>query len=289
LKAGETNTHQVQLPMYVGSVRTMVIASNSKTEAYGSAEKATPVRNPLMMLTSLARQASPGEKAIIPVTVFAMDSKIKNVEVQLKQGTGYKIIGASKKSLRFTEAGEKIVPFEIEFTKATPKTKIEVTAKGHGESAKHELEIAIENPNPISSKLSEVIVDANSTQQIQLETFGTQGSNSANIEISGLPPMNFNGRLQNLIRYPHGCVEQTTSAAFPQLFLNELFELSAQKQNRIDEHIKAAIKRLARFQRSNGGLSYWGVSPNISDWGTSYAGHFMLMAENKGYLLPLQF
>lgn len=289
LKAGEKRSHQLQLPMYVGSVRTMIVAADSETEAYGSTEKATPVRNPLMLLTSLARKASPGEKAVIPVTVFAMQSKIKNVNVQLKAGEGFKILGEATKKIRFDKPGEKIVQFEVEFTKALPKSKIEVVAKGHGESAKHQLEIAIENPNPITAKMTELIVDPNSSKSFDFETFGTSGSNSAEIEISSLPPMNFNGRLKNLIRYPHGCVEQTTSAAFPQLYMPDLFALSNDQSFRIESHIKSAIKRLAGFQRQHGGLSYWSGTATVSDWGTTYAGHFMLLAERNGYVLPVQF
>ena len=46
---------------------------------------------------------------------------------------------------------------------------------------------------------------------------------------------------------------------------------------------------MGNFQKANGGLSYWMGEGYISDWGTSYAGHFMLEAEKKGFVLPLTF
>ena len=50
------------------------------------------------------------------------------------------------------------------------------------------------------------------------------------IELSTLQPMTFTKSMNYLIRYPHGCVEQTTSAAFPQLYLGEVFNLSSEKK-----------------------------------------------------------
>src|SRR5690606_9968406 len=55
---GQTRIHEVKLPKYVGSVRTMVVAANTDINAYGSAEKTTPVRSPLMLLASLPRKVT---------------------------------------------------------------------------------------------------------------------------------------------------------------------------------------------------------------------------------------
>jgi len=109
------------------------------------------------------------------------------------------------------------------------------------------------------------------------------------LEFSTLPPMNFGKRMEYLIQYPHGCVEQTTSSVFPQLFLADIFDLTSQKKEKIDQNLKDGIKRLGRFQKGDGGLSYWIGESESTDWGTSYAGHFMIEAEKKGYKLPLTF
>lgn len=101
--------------------------------------------------------------------------------------------------------------------------------------------------------------------------------------------MNFNGRMKYLIRYPHGCVEQTTSAAFPQLFLSDIFDLDSNRKSQIQKHVENAIQRLGGYQLPNGGFSYWPGQGRVNDWGTSFAGHFLLEAEKKGYVLPIGF
>ena len=80
LEKGKENNHHIQMPNYVGSVRTMVIAGQDK--CYGSAFETTPVRKPLMVLATLPRVISPGEKVALPVNVFAMDASVKNVKIK---------------------------------------------------------------------------------------------------------------------------------------------------------------------------------------------------------------
>jgi uncharacterized protein YfaS (alpha-2-macroglobulin family) len=92
-----------------------------------------------------------------------------------------------------------------------------------------------------------------------------------------------------LIDYPHGCVEQTTSAAFPQLYLGQLLDLSPRQKAASERNIKATIARLNGFQVPGGGLSYWPDGGEADEWGTNYAGHFMLAAQAKGYSMPLGF
>ncbi|WP_449224257.1 alpha-2-macroglobulin family protein [Aquimarina rubra] len=289
LKKGETKSHQIKIPKYIGSVRTMIVASDATEAAYGSVEKTTPVRKPLMVLTSIPRKITPGEKVTIPVTVFAMENKVKNVQVTLKPNKGFTVVGETSQNLTFSQPDEKMVYFDIEVIEGATITDIEVVASGNGEKASYSVPIDVINPNPMTTEITSIVLEPNSQQEIDFASFGVDGSNSAIIELSSLPPMNFEGRLKYLIRYPHGCVEQTTSAAFPQLYLSDVFTLSSDKQKKIQRHMEAAIYRLKRFIQPNGGMSYWPGYRSADDWGTSYAGHFLLEANKKGYVLPIGF
>lgn len=288
LKAGEKTSHTINMPNYVGSVRTMVVAGNQNS-AYGNAEKTIPVRKPLMVLTSIPRKLSPGEKVTIPVTVFAMEPKVKNVKVSIDAGKALEPINGTSKNITFNAVGEQIVNFDFKVNPTTSFQTIKVRATGAGESASDETEIDVDNPNPVTTKSELYTLEAKGSQTISLETFGTSGTNEAFIEFSTLPPMDFSKRMDYLLRYPHGCVEQTTSAAFPQLFLDDVLDITFDKKKDIEKNIKAAIDKLGDFQLPNGGLSYWPGYGNADDWGTSYAGHFMLEAKKEGHQLPLTF
>ncbi len=286
---GKSKTHTIKMPKYIGSVRTMVVAGNNTSPAYGNAQKTTPVKKPLMVLASLPRKLSPGEKVTLPVTVFVMEDKIKNATISLKLSKGIKIVGAKSQKLHFNKPDEKMAYFELDVSEAKGIAKIEIIAEGHGEKSSYEVEIDVVNPNPITNKAIDVVLQANSEQIIDFNTFGIKESNFAEIEFSTLPAMNFTQRMAYLIRYPHGCVEQTTSSVFPQLYLANIFDLTAQKKQEMEKNVKAAIKKLGNFQTSDGGLSYWSGGKKANNWGTNYAGHFMIEAEKKGFTLPLTF
>lgn len=289
LKKGETKSHKIKIPKYIGSVRTMVVAADAEKEAYGEAEKTTPVRKPLMILASLPRKITPGEKVTLPITVFAMEKKVKNVTVKIKEDKAFTVEGGNSKSVSFTAPDEKMVYFDLTVADFKGIGKVVVEASGNGEKASFEIPIDVVNPNPMTTDVQSFVLEPNGQKSIDLQTFGITGTNTSHVEFSTLPPMNFNGRMQYLIRYPHGCVEQTTSAALPQLFLSDVFDVPTKQQKQIQRNVDMAIKRLAGFQLSNGGMTYWPGQGRANDWGTSYAGHFMLEAEKKGFVLPIGF
>ncbi|MBF4467088.1 MG2 domain-containing protein [Flavobacterium sp. LC2016-12] len=289
LEKGQTKSHQLKLPKYIGSVRTMVVAGDANTSAYGSVEKATPVKSPLMVLASLPRKISPSEKVTIPVTVFATENNIKNVSIQIKTSNGLKVMGSATQSLTFASPDEKMAYFNLVVGSTTGIAKVQVVATSGKEKSVYDVEIDMTNPNPVTNTFTDVILPPNSTKTISWKTFGVSGSNKARLEVSSMPTMNLNGRLQYLIQYPHGCVEQTTSSVFPQLYLNDVVDLDATRKGIIQKNITAGITRLGSFQLSNGGVAYWQGNTIADDWGTSYAGHFLIEAEKKGYVLPINF
>lgn len=286
LEKGQTKIHKVKLPQYIGSVRTMVVASDVATRSYGSTEKTTAVKSPLMLLTSVPRKISPSEKVTIPVTIFAMDKSVSNVNVQLKTSPNIRIVGSATQKITFTSPDEKLAYFNVEVGSATGIGHISVVATSGKDKASYDIEIDLTNPNPVTSKYIDVLLKPKSTQTITWNTFGVAGSNKAQLEISGMPTIDLNRRLNFLIAYPHGCLEQTTSSAFPQLYLSTVATIDAARAAQIQKNVTATIARLNGLQLSNGGFAYWPGNSYADDWGTSYATHFLLEAEKKGYALP---
>ncbi len=285
LGQGKTNTHIVTLPQYTGSVRTMVIAGNER--AYGSAEKAVTVKDPLMVLVTAPRIISPGEKAALPVTLFIQKEGIKAVSLKAE---GNELIKFEENTKNITATGIGETDSEFTFTAAerTGVGKIKVTASAGQETAVYELEIEIRSPNPSESRADLKILKQGEKWETSFTPFGIEGSNSAVLQVSALPSVNLEKRLDYLLNYPYGCSEQITSAAFPQLWLKDLSddpvvaELAAR-------NIKDAISKLVSRQLPNGGISLWPGNYQAENWVTSYVGHFMTEAEKSGYNIPSGF
>ncbi|WP_309614659.1 MG2 domain-containing protein [Flavobacterium sp.] len=289
LGKGENKNTKITLPKYIGSVRTMVVAADAETSAYGMAEKATQVRSPLMVLASLPRKISPSEKVTIPVTLFATEKQIKNVTLQIKSNSAVKVVGRTTQKVTFTEPDEKMAYFNLEVGSVTGIGKIDIIATSGKEKSTYTVEIDVTNPNPVTNAYSDIMIEPNSFKTITWKTFGVTGSNKAGIEVSSVPTVDFGRRLNYLIQYPHGCVEQTTSSVFPQLYLTDVMDLDAVRKQNIQQNVTAGIQKLGNFQLPNGGFSYWQGNSQADDWGSSYAGHFLIEAEKKGYVLPISF
>ncbi len=285
LKKGKKQKHEFIMPNYVGSVRTMVVASHKG--AYGNAEKTTPVRKPLMVLATLPRVLGPGETLKMPVNVFAMEDKVKNVTIEVEETTGkIRFAGGNTRRLSFSRIGDKIAEFDLEVPELIGIAKFKITATGGGETATQEIEIDIRNPNPVVTDVYAEVLQPGEMWDKAFNLTGISGTNSARLEVSNIPPFNLDKRTHYLIRYPHGCVEQTTSSVFPQLYVSELMEIDDKMKREIDYNIEAGIQRLRKFQRGDGGFSYWPGSTYSNPWGSTYAGHFLLEAKNKGYDVP---
>lgn len=284
LKAGATAEHVLEMPNYVGSVRTMLIASEAG--AYGKTEKTTPVRKPLMVLGTLPRVLSPTEQVKLPVTIFAMEEQIKNVTVRVECNDLIKIQGAAEQQISFDKIGEGMMNFNLVVAEKLGIAKVKIIAKSGKETSTYEVELDVRNPNPYSNKTYQLVVDADKDWTVDIEPVGMKGTNEAYLELSTIPPIDLGKRLNYLIRYPYGCIEQTTSSVFPQLYVGNLMKLDAEMEASIETNIRAAIKRIQKFQTGMGGFAYWQGGSESSEWGTSYAGHFLLEAKAKGYTVP---
>ncbi|MBK0381751.1 hypothetical protein I5M32_02155 [Pedobacter sp. SD-b] len=284
LNAGQKATHQFKLPQYIGAVRAMVVAGQDG--AYGFAEKSVQVKKPLMILATLPRVAGPGEAFKLPITVFAMDKNIKDVSLEI-QTSSLLSSSSSKQTISFSEIGEKMAFADINVKNAIGIAKVKIIARSGNERADYDVEMDIRNPNPFITDVASTEISAKGNWSGAYQPIGMGGTNSGAIEISSIPAINLTKRLNYLIQYPHGCIEQVTSGVFPQLVLNQLTDLAGSQKAQIERNIKAGINKIRTFQTMDGGFSYWPGYRDADDWGTNYAGNFLLEAQTKGYQLPV--
>lgn len=285
-KAGETQSHKVQLPPYIGSVRVMVVAGSSKG-TYGNAEKTVQVKNPLMVLSTLPRVAGPNEEILLPVNVFAMDKKVKNVNITVQSANGLlQLTDGTSKSVTFTETGDKVVYFKL---KAAPKTgaeKITIKATGGGEASTETIDIEIRNPNPPILLTSSALVSSKDTSSLNIEMDAPTANDWVKLEISRMPGVDLSKNLSYLHDYPYGCSEQVTSQVFPLLYVNAFKTFTEAENARMKNKVNEGIKIISSRQLGDGGIAYWSGNTYPNEWVTTYAGHFLLEAQKKGYSIP---
>lgn len=275
-------THTLQLPMYVGAVRAMVVAGENG--AYGSAEKSASVRTPLMLLSSLPRVLSVNEEIEVPVNLFVMEKGLKEVSVSMEaEGAGVKIAGANHRTLTFSAPGDKLAFFHLKCGERKGKVKVRFLAKGNGHVARESIDIEVRNPNPVVTLRQEKWIQKGKKATLEYGMARNLLDGKLQLEVSRIPMLDFSRRFDFLYNYQHQCTEQLTSKALPLLFIPKLKELDKQEERSIKKNIEAGIQQIYSRQLPNGGFVYWPGDAVADEWITSYAGMFLAMAKEKGY------
>jgi alpha-2-macroglobulin len=293
LEAGAKGSHEIDIPRYIGAVRVMIVAGEKG--AYGSAEKSVFVRQPLMLLPTMPRVVGPGESVAVPVSVFVADPSIKDVALTIEPDSLFTPVGDSTTQVAFTRPEEKLGMLYVKAANRLGKSHVKLTATSGTHRAQSDIYIEVRSSNPPTTKFETHAVEPGESWTTRVVPHGLPGTNKATLEVSSLPALNLDNRLGYLIQYPHGCLEQTTSSVFPQLYLPSLVKLEAGRKQQIEDNVRNGIERLRWFQVSNGGFSYWpGGSGGFANgslegyelWASTYASHFLIEAEKAGYALP---
>lgn len=281
---GGSETHSFTMPQYIGSVKTMLVAGNEG--AYGKAEKVTPVRKPLMVLATMPRVLGPGENVRLPVTLFANDKSIRSAKVEVRLSGPLVINGDAVQTVSIPPGGDITADFNVTVLDEAGVAKVEVFASSGGNKAQDVIEIGVRNPNEPQTRITDGLLEAGKQWKADVVPFGIKGTNTAIVEVSNLPPVNLGSRLRYLMQYPYGCIEQTTSSVFPQLFVDRVKVLTEFERSSVQKNVTAGIERLKLFVQRDGGFGYWPGNENSDSWGTTYAGHFLIEAQALGYFVP---
>lgn len=284
LKKGEKKTHKLEMPNYNGRVRVMVVAGNG--EAYGNADKSVLVRKPLMLLGTLPRVIGTNEEMAVPATVFAMKDGLGDVSVSIGVSDNMEIVGERTQVVNFSKTGDKQAKFRIRVKDMPGTGRVTITASAKGETAEYATDIEIRSVRRPQTKFQAITLQPDEEWKGNVEMPGADGTNSLTLETSNIQPLNLSSRLGYLLGYPHGCIEQITSKAFPQLYVKEFASLTGQQEESTQNAVKEVIRRLRSYQNTDGLFAYWPGSSSYYDWASVYATHFILEAEAKGYLIP---
>ena len=272
------------MPAYMGSVRIMAVGVNEK--AYGSKSQNMKIIAPVVMLPTLPRSLKIGDSFELAIEVLPIQENVGKTTLKLKSGDKIKL-EKNNITLEFKDKKSQIVKINAKVSEESIGQDFIEISLANGDfkmSDVTHIDILPNNPyTTISQKHT-----LSSKQKLSLENPKNyiKDSESSYILVSQKPIMSIDHRLSWLIRYPYGCIEQTTSSVMPQLFLGVLSEADFTDKPSIVKNINAGIARISTFQTSDGGFAYWQGESKSDSWGSAYAGHFLLLAKNQGYYVP---
>ncbi len=299
-KTGKT-TLNFGLPAYRGSLRVMAVVASATR--MGHAAASVVVREPLVLQTTAPRFLLTGDRALIPVEVSNQSGAAQNVQVSLEvqsqgspvdaayvnlSGQGPRpsatLGGGSSGLLRLAAGARGTLVFQVAAAEPGAVT-LRVNAKAGALSSSEILDVPVIAAAPELRRTMSMALGGDADLSAAVSGW-VDGTDRSTVWITRNPYGAAMTHLRELLRYPHGCIEQTTSSARPLLYVKTLApELTPDLflTRRLEEMVQYGIDRVASMQTARGGFSYWPGSTEPNLWGTVYATQFLMDARDAGY------
>lgn len=275
--------YDVDIPQFSGDLRIMAVAYKNK--AFGASSDHMKVADPVVISAALPRFLSPKDSVEMGIMLSNTTKKATDCVVNVITDGKLNVSGKTKQSVRLEANSEKQLYVKLAAEPLIGQAKVKVLVSANGKSYINQTDISVRPASPLqkNSGSGSVGDGANANINMDLSRFMKQSMDNK-LLISKSPLIEFADDLDYLVGYPYGCVEQTVSSAFPQLYYKDLAkQLSGEKGFDANHNVKEAIRKLQLMQLYNGAMSYWPGYGNESWWGSIFAAHFLIEAKKAGY------
>ncbi len=259
----ETDEHgQAQVsfvaPDNLTAFRLMAVAADTG-DRFGHADRRFAVNKPLQLLSALPRFASVGDAFDAAVVVTNETAQAGDVTVKLL-AEGLNVLGPKEQTVPLPAQGRVRVAFAVA-VKSPGNARLRFAAKMGGEQDGLEQSFPLHYPTPPEAAL---VSAGNASKETRLAVNLPEGTvpGSAILDVS-LDPDGLAGieeSLRDLVQYPYGCLEQTTSRLIPLVAVEELARslgLPELEGPNLQRYIRIAIEKIGRHQTHDGGFSLW--------------------------------
>ena len=273
----------LNIPQFNGSVRLMAIAYSGSR--FGSSERFMKVADDLIIEPQIPRFLAVNDLLVSPISIINTTDKTANLDVSLKVEGPLKINSSTKKSLTINPNSTKSITFEILAQSQVGAGKITIETSGFA-NIKEEIDIAVRPVSPLIVETGSGTIEAGKELKMNIPRNFLKGTETTSITISKFPAVKFAKQLKYLVGYPHGCIEQTVSRLFPQIYFEDLAKLIAPEFYRTTNpayYVKEGIRKVESMQLYDGSLAYWQGGTESNWWGSVYAAHFLLEAKKAEY------
>jgi len=285
-------TFDINIPQFSGDLRVMAVAY--KDNAFGSATKNIKVADPIVISAGLPRFLSPGDELTVPVNISNTENKAAGATVSLTvSGPLNSGVIPSVQKIVIPAGKETRVIFSVKALLAIGAGKITVKVNAFGETFTQQTEITVRPASPLLKTSSSGIIAAGQQGLINLANNFIPATQSSQVVFSRSPLVAGGGKaFANLLGFPFGCLEQSISKAFPQLYFADLAKAMATpvylvKTGESDfnpvTNVQQAIRKVESQQLFNGGAVLWPGSTTDDWWTTAYAVHFLEEARRAGF------
>jgi len=276
--------YDIAIPSYSGQLRVMAVAWNGS--AFGSAQHSITVADPIVISAALPRFMSPGDSLDMGLILTNTTNNQTQGTAAISVGGPARMSGTITKNISIPANSEHIASFGIVAERNIGEARIGISVRTSGETFSDTIYVPVRAASGLIKKSGNGQLD-NKAVTINPGQGYIPATSQTRLLLSRSPLVAFTASLADLLAYPYGCAEQTISAAFPQLYYEDLSALLEQPGSRRPSdpvyNVQQAINKIETMQLYNGSLSYWPGGNYESWWATVYAAHFMQEAQRAGF------
>jgi len=294
-----------KVPDTLTRYRLVAVAAAPDFWRFGTGEGALEVNKLLMVSPQPPRFAHAGDLIEARATVFNRSERTGTFRVSLDPGSTCTLESTSRLELdlapgesqpvsfqvRFREPGEMLWRWEAKPVRLNPEAS---PAEMTDMSDAVESTFQVRHPIPL---LRERFARSITPGSAPLPLFDgadpllLQGDGELVLTISNNRLVDGLGAVDQLLTYPYGCAEQTSSALLPWLAADTLRPLipHAPDEEAVRQTVSMGIAKLATMQTSSGGLAYWPDGDTPTLWASAHAAEILLLAKKGGFSVPEEF
>ncbi len=290
LNAQGEATIPLNLPDFNGTLRLMAVASTP--DSYASADTEMVVAAPLVAELNMPRFIAPGDRATIALDVTNLSGSPQEVLVKVEAGAPLRITGGPQAAVKLADKQRTILHYSAEATDAWGLAPIQISVTAGKLKVVRQAALQVQPATPPVREVRRVRLEPGASfkpDPTMTDAFWS-GSATANLTLSNQPPIDVKSAVQGLLMYPYGCLEQTTSSAYPLVFIDEAgataYGLKPLSREERAKRLDVAFGRLAGMQQASGGFGLWAANNPYEAWLSAYVTGFLQDARDGGFAVP---
>lgn len=289
------------VPQYRGALRVMAVSAGPKK--MGSASATVRVRDPLVVQATLPRFLTRGDDVRVPVFVTNVSGERRDVEVEIQvdaapvpgfdgggeAGVPVEVLGDRTTGFALADGDADTAVFRLAARQPAGAARVRLAVRSGDVHVEEEAEVPLLPSGPKTRRVERIELQEGETDLKSFLEGWAPLSERTTFWATTQPYADALGHVDHLLRYPYGCIEQTTSTTRPLLYLADLLPTIAPDAVAgvaVEDMVKSGIARILSMQTPSGGFSYWPGGTEPTYWGTAYATHLLLDAQQERYSVP---
>lgn len=278
-------------PDNLTAFRLMAVAADA-SDHFGSGERRFVVNKPLQLISALPRFLSVGDR-LEAAAMLTNDTGADGVAKVRFFADGAVVGDPRSGGVNFTKdvplpaSGRQRVAFPVTAQVAgSARFRFAASLASHEDGL--EVSLPVHQPSPAESELlSEGATETSVNVAVRFPSGVIPGTARLEIAVDPDGLAGIEEGLRDLVQYPYGCLEQTTSRLIPLVAARELtrsLRLPELEGDKLERYIRIAVAKVIRHQTPSGGFGLWpGSQPDA--YLTAYALWGLKLARDAGYEL----